>query len=245
MGVEHAGSDGPLLLLPGTACDRRLFAPILTMLGRPAIVGDMRGADSAAALADRILAEAPPRFALAGFSLGGIVALEMVARAPDRMARLALLDTTARPDPADNARRRRAALARARREGMNTLILDTWPSLVAPVHRARTDLRDLLVAMARDAGPDVLASQTEIAIGRADSRPRLPCIHVPTLVLAGEHEAVCPLDAHREIAEAIPGARLRLIPKAGHFAPLENPEAVAAELAGWLAGAPATRKVRA
>ena len=225
----------PLLLLPGTLCDARLFAPVLQRLRRSATIGAMTGANSAFDLAGQILSAAPPRFALAGFSLGGIVALEIAARAPGRVAGLALLDTTARPDPVDNAARRRATLARAREVGIDTVVLDAWPRLVAPANHRQSALRETLLAMARDGGVDTLASQTDVAIGRADGRPRLGAIEVPTLVLAGEHEAVCPLDAHREMADAIAGARLRLVPDAGHFALLENPGAVADALADWLA----------
>jgi len=225
----------PLLLLPGTACDARLFAPTLKRLGVPvAIVVEMTGAETTAGLARKILDNAPERFSLIGFSLGGIVALEMMAQAPERIARLALVDTTARPDPADNAEQRRTAVAKARDKGLETYISDAWIDLVHPSKSDDTDLRDLITAMARDAGADTLASQAEIAINRFDSRPRLAAINVPTLILAGEAEQVCSLEAHREMADAIAGARFFTIPNAGHFAPLENPAAVARHIRDWL-----------
>lgn len=226
----------PLLLLPGTVCDARLFAPLLSLLDMPvAIIGDMTGAETTPGLAARILDQAPERFSLLGFSLGGIVALEMMAQAPERIAQLALVDTTARPDPEANAAKRRAAVAKARAEGMDGYIADAWHNLVAPENVADGELAALIAAMARDAGPDVLARQSEVAIHRVDSRPRLSAIAVPTLILAGEAEKVCPLEAHEEMAQAIPGARLFTIPKAGHFAPLENPAAVARHVRDWLA----------
>lgn len=225
----------PLLLLPGTVCDARLFAPLLKRLALPVTrVIDMTGEATTPDLARRILAEAPERFSLLGFSLGGIVALEMVAQAPERVARLALVDTTPCSDPAANADKRRAAVARARAEGMDGYILDAWSNLVAPRNVDDADLQAWILAMARDAGPDVLASQSEVAIHRLDSRPRLGAIKVPTLVLAGEAERICPLEAHREIADGIPGAWLFTIPDAGHFAPLENPAAVARHIRNWL-----------
>lgn len=227
----------PLVLLPGTLCDERLFAPLADRLEQgPVIVGDMGLASSAPGLARALLATLPARFALAGFSLGGIVALEMVAQAPERVARLALMDTTARPDPAPNAALRRQAARDARAHGTDGYILGSWEQLVAPVNRGRRDLRDTLLAMARAGGAALLARQGEVAIARADSRPRLPAIRAPTLVLAGEHEAVCPVEAHREIARAIPGAEMAVIPDAGHFAPLENPDAVAHHITRWLLG---------
>jgi pimeloyl-ACP methyl ester carboxylesterase/predicted ester cyclase len=225
----------PLLLLPGTVCDARLFAPLLKRLALPVIrVVDMTDETTTPDLARRILAEAPERFSLLGFSLGGIVALEMVAQAPERVARLALIDTTGRPDPATNAAVRRAAVAKARQEGMDGYIDDGWSRLVAPGNVDSDELKDLITAMARDAGADLLASQSEVAIHRADSRPRLSAIAVPTLILAGEAEQVCPLEAHREMAAAIPGARFFTIPEAGHFAPLENPAVVARHVRHWL-----------
>lgn len=225
----------PLLLLPGTVCDGRLFAPLLRLLAVPITsVIDMTGEQTAPELAARILREAPERFSLLGFSLGGIVALEMVALAPKRVARLALIDTTPRPDLAANFDSRRATVAKARAEGMNGYIGDAWYRLVAPGNADDATLREVIAAMARDAGPDVLASQSEVAIHRADSRPRLGAIGVPTLIVAGEAEQVCTLEAHEELAQGIPGARYFTIPGAGHFAPLENPSAVARHVRDWL-----------
>ncbi|WP_236894125.1 alpha/beta fold hydrolase [Devosia sp. SL43] len=225
----------PLLLLPGTVCDIRLFEPMLQRLGVPiATVVDMSGAASTPDLAARILRHAPERFSLLGFSLGGIVALEMMAQAPERIARLALIDTTPRPDPEANAATRHAAVAKARVDGMAGYIADSWSRLVAPVNVGSADLKAVISAMAVDAGADLLASQSEVAIHRVDSRTRLAAISVPTLILAGEAEQVCPLEAHREMAEAIPGARFFTIPAAGHFAPLENSAAVARHVRQWL-----------
>jgi pimeloyl-ACP methyl ester carboxylesterase/predicted ester cyclase len=225
----------PLVLLPGTVCDDRLFAPVLELLGeREVIVMELTGAVTTPTLATKILDAAPPRFALLGFSLGGIVALEMMAQAPHRIDRLALVDTTPRPDPAPNAAVRRAAVAAARHDGMDSYILDAWPKLVAPVNARRNDLREIILAMARACGADALDSQSETAINRADSRTRLSAISVPTLILAGEYEQICPLDAQRELADGIAGAQLHLIADAGHFAPLENPAALARHVGAWL-----------
>lgn len=225
----------PLLLVPGTACDARLFAPMLDLLGNPLVtIIDLGEEQSTPALAARILREAPERFSLIGFSLGGIVALEMVAQAPGRIARLALIDTTPRPDPAANAPLRRAAVQRARAQGMDGYIADSWSRLVSPDNLGDKDLEAVIAAMARDAGADRLASQSEVAIHRADSRPRLKGITVPTLILAGADEQVCPLEAHQELADGIAGARFFTIPGAGHFAPLENPAAVARHIRQWL-----------
>jgi pimeloyl-ACP methyl ester carboxylesterase/predicted ester cyclase len=225
----------PLLLLPGTACDERLFAPLLAGLEHPDIrVLPMTGANSTPELAAKLLAMAPERFSLLGVSLGGIVALEMTAQAPERIERLALLNTTARPDPEANWAVRREAAARARHHGMSHYILDGWERLVSPGNRSNKPLRDLIVAMAEDAGVEALVEQSEVAIHRVDGRPRLQAIKVPTLILAGADEQVCPLEAHEELAAGIAGAQYFTIPKAGHFSPLENPAAVARHVRDWL-----------
>lgn len=225
----------PLLMLAGTVCDERLFAPLCEDLNYPIVtVLEMTGAETCAEMAQNILAAAPERFALLGFSLGGIVALEIMAQAPERVVGLALLNTTPRPDPAGNARTRRRTVAKARRDGMEGYIRDAWPDLVSPSHHNDAALQALIVDMAQDAGADALTSQAEIAIHRADSRPRLAAIAVPTLVLAGEDERVCPIAAHLEIAESVPDAQFFTIPQAGHFAPLENPALVARHVRNWL-----------
>jgi len=227
----------PLLLLPGTLCDERVFAPLMERLpGQATIVAEMIGADTTPELAGKLLSLAPPRFALAGFSLGGIVAMEMIAQAPDRIARLALIGTTARPDPEANAALRRRAADRAREVGAASYIEDTWPLPVAPANADAKELRDLLIDMAQRGGAAALASQSEVAIHRADSRPRLKDIAVRTLVLCGAQDEVCPPELHREMADLIPGATLAVIPDAGHFVLIERPDAVAAHVGAWLAG---------
>ncbi|WP_317186793.1 alpha/beta fold hydrolase [Devosia sp. BK] len=226
----------PLVLLPGTACDGRLFAPLLASLDHPQVeIKPLTGAGSAQAMAAKLLKKLPERFSLLGVSLGGIVALEMMAQAPGRIERLALIDTTARPDPEANWAVRRKAVENARNRGMASYIQDSWAKLVSPAQAENATLRQVLIDMAEDAGADVLAEQSEIAIARADSRPRLAAIAVPTLVLAGADEQVCPLEAHEELARGIAGARYFTIPQAGHFSPLENPAAVVRHVRDWLA----------
>jgi pimeloyl-ACP methyl ester carboxylesterase len=235
--------EPPLLLLPGTLCDERVFAPLMDRLpGRTTLVADLKGAGTTPSMAAKILAQAPPYFAVAGFSLGGIVALEMIAQEPDRIERIALIDTTSRPDPKANAAARRRSVERAREVGIASYIDDTWPLPVASMNAGANELRALLVDMAEKCGVAVLASQSEVAIHRADSRPRLKEITVPALVLCGAEDRVCPPELHREIASLIPCATLAIVPGAGHFAPIENPDAVALHMRDWLA-APATPSI--
>lgn len=241
-GATHpvsAGASGPaepLVLLPGTLCDERVWQPVVCrLLHRPVIVKPLVGEASTAAMARRLLAELPDRFALAGFSLGGIVALEMIAQAPGRITRLALVDTNARPDPPANHTARRNAVERAAQLGMDRYVSDKlWSVYVSGDHVADDAKRGLVAAMSAAAGLETFRQQTEIAISRADSRPRLGAIRVPTLVLCGAEDKLCTPAVHEEMAAGITGARLVLVPRAGHFALIEEPDAIAAAMRDWL-----------
>lgn len=186
------------------------------------------------AAARHILRQAPERFVLVGFSLGGIIALEIASIAPDRVAGLVLLDSNAREvDPADHAARREAALLGARdlaRHISETL----WPVYVGQSARTDESLRARLIAMAAKCGPQALLAQTEIALSRPDSRPRLHGLTMPALVIAGREDVLNPPDMQRELADGLPAATLELIDGAGHFALLEATDAVACSVAKWL-----------
>lgn len=227
----------PLVLLPGTLCDRRVWEPVLALLPeREVIVPAMVPEETTTDLAARILAEAPALFSLAGFSLGGIVALEMMAHEPRRIARLALLDTTARPDPPAHHVARREAVSLARSMGMERFVRErAWPTAVGAGRLADASLLALLIAMAVELGVEALRTQSEVAIHRDDSRPRLGAIAVPTLVLCGEEDGGCPVDRHQEIADGIEGAELVVVPGCGHFALIERPDLVAEAMRRWLA----------
>lgn len=229
----------PLVLLPGTLCDARVFQPVLDLLPpREMIVPELTGAESAAGMAELLLAQRqlPARFALAGFSLGGILALEMIAQAPERISRLALIDTTARPDPEPNWTVRRNAVDRAAQIGVDRYVTDKlWSLYVSGDAACDQRLRELVGTMSASVGLEAFRRQSEMAIRRSDSRPRLPAIAVPTLVLCGAQERLCPVEVHREMAALIPGAELAIIPAAGHFALIEQPDAVATHLRRWLA----------
>lgn len=225
----------PVLLLPGTLCDERLFAPLLAALpaGRDArIIAYTDHADIGAA-ADAILAAAPAgRFALLGFSLGGIVALEIARRAPGRIAGLALLGATPLPVPPETHADRRAAATGA---APGIYVRDTaWPAYVGADSREDQALLHMIVAMADDLGGAVFTRQIELALTRPDYRPALEALAMPALVLAGAEDAINPPATQQIIADALPDATLRLIPRAGHFALLEQPEATADAVRAWL-----------
>jgi pimeloyl-ACP methyl ester carboxylesterase len=230
----------PLLMLPGTLCDRRVFAEVLDLAGRPdAIVEEYGDAQSAPDIARRILARAPDRLSLCGFSLGGLIALEIAAQAPGRVERLALIAANPRPMTMERADENRISLARARTHGCASYIPRVWDASVPSHRRADTGLRATIEAMAASASLEDFESQLRIAANRADSRPRLSAIAIPTLIVCGTEDRVCPPALSIEMADAIPQARLALIEGAGHYVTLEQPQAVADEIRAWLA-VPAT-----
>jgi pimeloyl-ACP methyl ester carboxylesterase len=213
------GAAVPLLLLPGTLCDARVWAPVREALGEGACgfhAAALEGHRSMAAMAAALLAAMPPRCAIAGFSLGGIAA-------------------NARPDPPENAAHRRAAVARARQVGLDRHVRDDLLGrYFGSAHADDPALRDLVCRMAEDAGVETYAEQSEMAIHRADGRPRLPRIAVPTLVVGGGEDAINPADRQEEMARALPQCLWHQVPGAGHFVPLEAPAELAALMGSWL-----------
>ncbi|HTH16456.1 MAG TPA: alpha/beta fold hydrolase [Magnetospirillum sp.] len=225
-----------LVLLPGLLNDHRLWAAQAQALAPLAeiMVADLTQDDSMAGMAARVLAAAPPRFALAGLSMGGYVAMEILRRAPERVTRLALLDTTARPDAPDQTQRRKDAVAIAQAGGFEKIMPTMLPNLVHPDHLALERVGGVAKDMARAVGPAAFARQQNAIMHRPDSRPGLPRITCPTLVLVGADDEVTPLDRAEEMAELIPGARLEIVAESGHLTPLEQPQAVSEALARWL-----------
>lgn len=224
----------PLLLLPGTLCDARVFAPILPLDARAVLVADLTRADSVADMATDILSAAPETFVAIGFSLGGIVALEIAARAPDRVAALVLIATNCRDVPETHHAARRAQSSAAPPRDLAGRIL--WPAYVHPDHGNDIALRDTIVAMAEDCPPGTVQRQTEAALSRADNRPRLGALDMPVLVIGGRQDVVATPDMQAELAKGLPNARLEIIDQAGHFVLMEQPEIVAGIIGAWLAG---------
>jgi pimeloyl-ACP methyl ester carboxylesterase len=226
----------PIVLIPGLTCTARLYAaqiPALWPFG-PVTVADHRRDDSMAAIARRILAAAPPRFALAGLSMGGYLAFEIMRQAPERVAKLALLDTGARADTAEQTERRHVLMAKAKAGGYAEI-----PELAFPlyVHRKRHDdaaLKSIVRAMAEETGLDGYLRQQQAILGRPDSRPGLAAIACKTMVLVGEGDEATPPELTREIASGIAGSRLVVIPGSGHLSTLEEPNAVNQALAEWM-----------
>jgi pimeloyl-ACP methyl ester carboxylesterase len=227
----------PLVLLPGLLLDEALWAPQRAALTDIAdmMVGDLTKEDSMAGMARSVLAVAPPSFALAGLSMGGYVAFEIMRQAPERVTRLALLDTSARPDTPEQTASRRALMQMCEKgefKGVTRRLLPQW------IHPSRVDdasVADVVLSMTARVGRDSFLSQQTAIIGRPDSRPGLSRIHCPTLVLCGHEDRATPVEVHREMAADIPNARLVIVPECGHLSPLERPEAVNHAFRTWLA----------
>ena len=226
----------PVVLVPGLDCSARLYAaqiPALWGFG-PVMVATHTRDDTMAAIARRILAEAPPRFALAGLSMGGYIAFEIVRHAPERVDRLALLDTNARDDSPEAQEKRRANIALAEGGRFDEAIELVWPMLVHPDRHKDARLKQIHVAMCHDVGAEAYVRQQRAILARADSRPLLPAIKCPTLVLVGEQDELTPPFLSEEMAAGIPGAKLVKVPHCGHLSTLEQPDAVNAALVEWM-----------
>jgi pimeloyl-ACP methyl ester carboxylesterase len=228
----------PLVLVPGLLCDALLWQPQIEGLADLADcwVADPTRHETMADIAAAILADSPfTNFALAGLSMGGYIAFEVVRRAPNRVRKLALLDTVPAPDTPERIEGRQKLMAAAAR-GKFVGVTDSLIRLfVHPSRVADAPLIAVIRTMARNVGKRGFLRQERAIIGRADSRPMLRSIACPTLVLCGREDAVTPLAAHEEMALAIPGAELEVIEHCGHLSTLERPTEVNAALERWLA----------
>ena len=226
----------PLVLLPSLLCDRALWRRQVEALGDIAApwVADLTHDDSVTAMARRVLAEAPPRFALAGLSMGGYCALELMRQAPERVERLALLNTSARADTPEQTSRRRGLIELAEKGEFKGVTPRLLPLFLHPDHLSDAKLVGEITAMAARIGKDAFLCQQKAIIGRIDSRLSLANIRCPTLVLCGRDDQLTPPALAEEIAAGIPGAKLDVIDRCGHLPTMERPEAVTAELRQWL-----------
>jgi pimeloyl-ACP methyl ester carboxylesterase len=218
-------------------CDERLYAAQLAAFGNAydCRVFVFRDHDSLREMAEALLAGTPPRFSLIGLSLGGYVAFEVIRRQPQRLERLALLDTTAVADSAARRAGRLADIARVREGGIDALIPELPGRWLLPAHAERAELVGLMAAMARSIGARGQRNQQRAMLARPDSHADLSTLTIPTLVMCGEQDAVTPLADHQAMAARISGSRLAIIPDCGHLSTLEQPEAVNRQLAQWLA----------
>lgn len=227
----------PFLLVPGLNCDARVYAGVANALWPfgPVTVANHQTGDRVESIAKAILAEAPPKFALIGFSMGGYIVFEILRQAPERVLKLGLLDTTARPDTEESTANRRRMIALAQKGRFIEAIEQTFPKSVHSENADSSDLYATHRGMAEANGPAIYEQQQEAIIHRPDSRPLLASIKVPTLIVVGEGDQITPPEAAKEMHAGIAGSTLVVVPRAGHLALLEQPEAVHTALKEWAA----------
>lgn len=225
-----------LLLLPGLLNGANLFEhQVEALAGLVGVtVADLTRSDSIAALADDALAQAPDGpFALAGMSMGGYIAFEIMRRAPERVQALALISTSARPDTPESTANREQLIALSKTD-FPAVIEKLLARMAHPDDANTPEVGGVFQQMATALGTEVFVRQERAIIGRPDSRPTLASIRCPTLVICGRDDPVTPPDVNREIADRIPGARFEVLDDCGHLLPLEQPDRLTQALRGWL-----------
>jgi len=226
----------PLVLLPGMMCDARLFGPQIEAFSheRAVMVAPLGNHETVAALAAEVLDIAPPTFALAGLSMGGIVAMEVFRQAPKRVSRLALLDTNPKAETDKIAQFREPQIAKVRAGQLRAVMRDEMKPNYLTDGPNMGKILDLCMAMAETLGPDVFVRQSRALQTRPDQQETLRAVKVPTLILCGENDSLCPLHRHELMHELIPHSTLAVIKDAGHLPTLEQPDLTNEALAKWL-----------
>ncbi len=226
----------PLVMLPGMMCDARLFEPQIAAFStqRAVHVAPIGGHDSVAGIAAEVLQNAPPRFALMGLSMGGIVAMEILRQAPQRVARIALLDTNPKAEHPDVAAGRDPQIAKVMSGELIAVMRDEMKPNYLTDGPTRSAILDLCMAMARDLGPDVFVRQSRALQQRPDQQDTLRDCTVPALILCGRDDALCPVHRHTLMQALIPHSELYIVDNAGHLPTLEQPQETTAILQRWL-----------
>lgn len=225
----------PVVLLPGMMCDARLWGPVMgAFAGRVVLHAPLAEAETTTGLAHAVLALAPPRFALCGLSMGGIVAMEMLAQAPDRVERLALMDTNPLAETAEVQACRSPQILRAMAGGLEGVMRDEMQPNYLAEGPGKAAILDLCMEMALALGPEVFARQSQALHDRPDRTAVLAAFHRPALVLMGEADRLCPRDRHDLMHLLMPQSRLAVIEGAGHLPVLEQPVRTTTELVRWL-----------
>jgi pimeloyl-ACP methyl ester carboxylesterase len=236
--ADTSANELPIVLVPGLLCTARLYAGQIPALWRfgPVTVADHTRDDTIAAIARRILAAAPPRFALAGLSFGGYIAFEIVRQAPERVVKLAVLDSRVGAETPEQTASRLPLIELAKSGRFAELSDRLFPVFVHRDRLGDTALKSVISRMAEETGPAAFLRQMQAIISRADARPVLPTIACPTMILAGDSDQLAPPTVAEEIAAAIRRARLVIVPDCGHVSTLERPEAVNTALTEWMEG---------
>lgn len=226
----------PVVLVPGLNCTGKVFSPLVDGLWRhgPVVLANHTRGSSVSEIASAVLEQAPPRFALGGFSMGGYIAFAMLRQAPERITRLALIDTMARPDTEEQREKRRRAIALTSEGKFSRVLKELFPRTVDPARRDDAALEAFHRSMAEALGPDTYIRHQTAIMNRPDARPDLAGISCPTAIVVGAHDEVTPVTDAQAMAEAIPSAALTVVADAGHFALIERPDPVIAALDRWM-----------
>lgn len=226
----------PILFLPGMMCDARQFGPQAAYFSRerPVIVAPLTGFDSITDLAKEVLTHAPAHFVLCGLSMGGIVAMEIMRLAPQRVQRLALMDTNYLADTEKSQSIRDAQIERARDGELEAVMRDELKPRYLADGDNKQEVLDLCMEMAKGLGPKVFIEQSLALRNRADQSETLRRVGVPTLILCGEADGLCPVVRHQQMHELIGYSQLDVIPGAGHLPPLEQPDRTTESIRRWL-----------
>ena len=229
----------PLVLIPGMMCDARLFGPQVDAFSMDydLIFASITEEASVTKLAERVLSQSPVRFAVAGLSMGGIVAMEMLRIAPQRIERIALMDTNPMAET-EQVKAGRVPQMMAVREGRLASVMrdEMKPKYLAP-GPGRKDVLDLCMKMALDIGPHAFLRQSRALMDRPDQSETLRGSTIPSLILCGRYDKLCPITRHEYMASLMPHATFEIIEDAGHLPTLENPDATNQALARWLEAA--------
>ena len=226
----------PLVLLPGMMCDARLFGPQIAELSADyaVMVAPTTQGERVEEIASSLLDQLPRRFALAGHSMGGIVAMEILRRAPDRVSRLALISTNPLAETPQVAAEREPQIIKVRTGRLSDVMREKMkPDCLAP-GPFRQEILSMIMDMADTLGPEVFVRQSRALQRRKDQQAVIGKSKVSTLVLCGEHDTLCPVKRHEFMAELIPHAELKVLPDSGHFPTLEQPAETTAALREWM-----------
>lgn len=228
----------PLVLIPGMMCDGRLFAAQIDALSSIADIhiAAIYEADTMAEIGRQVFDASPfNRFAVAGLSMGGIVAMELLKQEPDRISGLALLDTNHLEETAERRTLRQPQIKQALDGQLRSMLIEEMkPSYLAPRNRKDNKLLDKVLRMGMDLGPEVFRRQSLALRDRPDYAETLARFKRPAMVLCGRHDTLCPVSRHGEIAALMPQSRLVVLEDCGHLSTMESPDAVNAALINWL-----------